>query len=67
MLKSIAEVICYLGATLFLFFYVTRIGNLRDEGQSWFDALVRKNESVAFGIIGLMTAAVFLIAPYFDK
>lgn len=66
MLKTIAEVICYLGATLFLFFYVVRIGNLRDEGMSWYDALIRKNESVAFGIIGLMTAVLFIIAPYME-
>ncbi len=58
-LNSIVKLVSWLGATVFLYFWVVRVGNLRDEGKSWFDALIKKNESLAFGIIGLTTMIFF--------
>ena len=50
-----ATIIAWVGGAAFTFVYLMRIGNLRDEGLGWFDALFRKNDMVFFGAVGLFT------------
>jgi hypothetical protein len=57
-----AMVVAWIGGAAFTFVYLMRIGNLRDEGLGWLDALFRKNDMVFFGAVGLLTLVAMTAA-----
>ncbi len=50
-----AAIIAWIGGAAFTYVYLMRIGNLRDKGNGWVDALFRKNDMIFFGAVGLFT------------
>ena len=53
-LSTIARGVAWVGGTIFTYVYIVAVGNLRDDGKSWFDALF-KNPMLLFGFMGIMT------------
>ena len=53
-LPTIARIIAWIGGTIFTYVYVVAVGNMRDDGKSWFDALF-KNQMLLFGFVGILT------------
>ena len=60
-MAKIAIVISWLGGAAFTYFYVMRVGNLRDDGKDWMDALLHENDLVLFGAVGLFTMVAMTI------
>jgi hypothetical protein len=60
-LSSVARIVAWIGGTIFTYTYVISVGNLRDDGKSWLDALVRTNPMLLFGFMGILTLACLLI------
>ena len=54
--------IAWFGWALFTYIWLMRVGSLRDEGKSWLDALVKKNDMYFFGITGLFTMLAMLLS-----
>lgn len=53
-LSSIARIVAWIGGTIFTYVYIVAVGNLRDDGKTWFEALF-KNQMLLFGFMGLLT------------
>ncbi|MBI9086471.1 MAG: hypothetical protein JEZ11_22940 [Desulfobacterales bacterium] len=60
-LSSIANIVAWIGGTIFTYIYVVSIGNLRDDGKGWFDALIRKNPMLLFGFMGILTLVCLMV------
>jgi hypothetical protein len=60
-LSTLANGVAWIGGTLFTYVYVVSIGNLRDDGKGWIDALFRKNPSLMFGFMGILTLICLMI------
>jgi hypothetical protein len=53
-LPNIARIVAWIGGTLFTYVYIVGVGNLRDDGKTWFEALF-KNQTLLFGFMGIIT------------
>lgn len=60
-LSSVARIVAWIGGTIFTYVYVISVGRLRDEGKGWLDALVRKNQMLLFGFMGILTLVSMLM------
>jgi hypothetical protein len=60
-LSTIARIVAWIGGTVFTYTYVVSVGHLRDEGKSWLDALIKKNQMVLFGFMGILTLACMVL------
>ncbi len=60
-LSSIARIIAWIGGVVFTYTYMISVGNLRDEGKGWLDALVKKNPMLLFGFMGILTLVSLLV------
>ncbi len=53
-ISNIARIVAWIGGTIFTYVYIVAVGNLRDEGNTWFDAIF-KNQMLIFGLMGILT------------
>ncbi len=53
-LSSIARIIAWVGGTIFTYVYIVAVGNARDDGKTWVDAIF-KNPMLLFGFMGVLT------------
>ena len=53
-LPTIARIVAWIGGTIFTYVYIVAIGNMRDDGHTWFEAIF-KNQMLIFGLMGIMT------------
>jgi hypothetical protein len=60
-LSVVARIIAWIGGTVFTYTYVISVGHLRDEGKGWLDALVKKNQMLLFGFMGILTLVSLLV------
>lgn len=57
-----AVIISWIGGAVFTYVYMMRVGNLRDQGKNWIDALFRENDMIFFGAVGIITLVAMTIA-----
>ena len=57
-----AVIISWIGGALFTYVYVMRVGNLRDKGKNWVEALFKENDMIFFGAVGILTLVAMTIA-----
>ena len=60
-LSSVARIVAWIGGTVFTYTYLVSVGHLRDEGKGWLDALVKKNQMLLFGFMGVLTLVCLMV------
>ena len=59
-LSNIARIVAWIGGTIFTYVYIVAVGNLRDDGKTWFEAIF-KNQMLLFGFMGILTLLSLLV------
>ncbi|MCF8052351.1 MAG: hypothetical protein K9L59_14000 [Desulfobacterales bacterium] len=57
-----AVIISWIGGALFTYVWMMRVGNLRDKGKNWYEALIKENDMIFFGAVGILTLVAMTIA-----
>lgn len=53
-IATIARGVAWVGGTIFTYVYIVAVGNMRDDGKPWSEALF-KNPMLLFGFMGILT------------